>query len=45
MGPIVAAAYAQGRTDLIGFWAGQSAPLVQPDRDAVDLLRDLSPAG
>ena len=45
MGPIVAAAYEQGRTDLIGFWAGQSAPLVQPDRDAVDLLRDLSPVG
>lgn len=44
MRPIVAAAYAQGRTDLIGFWAGQSAPLVRPDRDAVELLRDLSPA-
>lgn len=42
MRPIIAAAYEQGRSELIGFWAGQSAPLVRADRDAVELLRSLS---
>ena len=38
MRPITDAARAQGRTDLTVFWAGQSARLVEPDRDAVELL-------
>ena len=38
MRPIVDAARRQGRDDLTVFWAGQSARLVEPDRDAVELL-------
>ncbi len=38
MRPIVDAARRQGRDDLVAFWAGQSAPLVQPDRDAGELV-------
>jgi nitronate monooxygenase len=41
MRPITQAARAQGRWDLVGFWAGQSAPLVRPERDAVELLQAL----
>lgn len=41
IGPVVRAAVAQGRTDLAIHWAGQSAPLVRPDRDAVELLETL----
>jgi nitronate monooxygenase len=42
MKPITEAARAQGRTDLVAFWAGQSAPLVTAGRDAADLLRQLA---
>ena len=38
MRPIVDAARRQGRDDLTVFWAGQSARLVAPDRDDVELL-------
>ncbi|UUY06067.1 nitronate monooxygenase [Svornostia abyssi] len=41
MKPIVAAAAAQGRRDLVAFWAGQSAPLVRPGRDAAELVATL----
>ncbi len=40
--PAIAAARAQGRTDLLVHWSGQSAPLVRPDRDAVELLDTLT---
>jgi nitronate monooxygenase len=42
IGPIMAAAYEQGRDDLLALWAGQSAPLVKPGRDAVELLQAMS---
>ncbi|MBJ7332080.1 MAG: nitronate monooxygenase [Solirubrobacteraceae bacterium] len=38
MRPIADAARRQGRRDLVAFWAGQSAPLVQPGRDATELV-------
>ena len=33
-----------GDPDFRAFWAGQAAPLVRPDRDAVELLRELAGA-
>ena len=33
-----------GDPDFRAFWAGQGAPLVRPDRDAVELLRELAGA-
>lgn len=42
IGPILGAAQRQGREDLFAFWAGQSAPLLAPDRDAAELLRELA---
>ncbi|MGK2938915.1 MAG: NAD(P)H-dependent flavin oxidoreductase [Solirubrobacteraceae bacterium] len=41
MKPIVEAARTQGRHDLAAFWAGQSAPLVRPGRDAAELVATL----
>ena len=40
--PLIEVAYRAGREDLVAFWSGQSAPLVRPDRDAVELLRELA---